>query len=301
MPAWCLVNTSAKFDQHFPQKVFELKLSHIHILQFPQKAFEFPRETQISSISPDGLWGPKMVAILGEVLFFWRSSTRGVVRFPDPLPEEDFWSQTGNLSTRGAKFPYQSLSRELLLKSPTWGLVCEGIPDSMRLCQGIKGSVFVAILLDGDRGSWSLRIIFCKDVRISRGIRRSDVGTKISWLHLKHSRQKDKDWSEMNGLVLVSIVAYFLCCGHICSSFCFTLCCSELTGQDILTTNPLKPRSQIPQYVELTKRFLKKKRKKSAQLGERSSWILWDISFLEIVLWDSDWDPKIALFPQYCI
>ena len=78
--------------------MFELKLSHIHILQFPQKAFEFPRETQISSISPDGLWGPKMVAILGEVLFFWRSSTRGVVRFPDPLPEEDFWSQTGNLS-----------------------------------------------------------------------------------------------------------------------------------------------------------------------------------------------------------
>ena len=52
----------------------------------------------------------------------------------------------------------------------------------------------------GDPGL-DLRIIFCKDggdsscVRISQGIRRSDVGTKISWLHLKQtiSHRKDKD------------------------------------------------------------------------------------------------------------
>ena len=139
-------------------------------------------------------------------------------------------------------------------------------------------------------------------MRINQGIRRSDVGTKISWLHLKQtiSHQKDKDWSAMNGLFLVSIVLYLLCCGHNCS-FLASHYVVRSWLRDILTTNPLKPRSQIPQYVELTKRFLKKKRKKSAQLGERNSWILRDISFLEIVLWDSDWDPKIALLPQYCI
>ena len=59
------------------------------------------------------------------------------------------------------------------------------------------------------------------------------------------------------------------------------------------------PEAKSPNMLSWQKDF--SKRKESAQLGERSSWILWDISFLEIVLWDSDWDPKIALFPQYCI
>ena len=107
-------------------------------------------------------------------------------------------------------------------------------------------------------------------MRINQGIRRSDVGTKISWLHLKQtiSHRKDKDWSAtMNGLFLVSIVAYFLCCGQICSFFASHYVVRSWL-RDILTTNPLKPRGQIPQYVELTKRFLKKKEEKCV-VGEK--------------------------------
>ena len=103
-------------------------------------------------------------------------------------------------------------------------------------------------------------------------------------------------------------MAFFLCpsfCIYLCRGHNYSFLASHYVVRswlrDILTTNPLKTWSQISQYVELTKRFLKKKRKKSAQLGERNSWILRDISFLQIVLWDSDWDPKIALLPQYCI
>ena len=139
-------------------------------------------------------------------------------------------------------------------------------------------------------------------MRINQGIRRSDVGTKISWLHLKQniSRQKNKYWSEMNGLFLCPSLRIFLCCGHICSSFCFTLCCSELAARyfDHKSSEAQKPN---PPICWVDKKISQKEKKEKCAVGERNSWILRDISFLEIVLWDSDWDPKIALLPQYCI
>ena len=139
-------------------------------------------------------------------------------------------------------------------------------------------------------------------MRINQGIRRSDVGTKISWLHLKQtiSHRKDKDWSAMNGLFLVSIVLYLFVSWSQLLFFGFTLCCSELTARyfDHKSSEAQKPN---PPICWVDKKISQKEKKEKCAVGERNSWILRDISFLEIVLWDSDWDPKIALLPQYCI
>ena len=82
--------------------------------------------------------------------------------------------------------------------------------------------------------------------------------------------------------------------------FCFTLCCSELTARyfDHKSSEAQKPN---PPICWVDKKISQKEKKEKCAVGERNSWILRDISFLEIVLWDSDWDPKIALLPQYCI
>ena len=108
-------------------------------------------------------------------------------------------------------------------------------------------------------------------MRINQGIRRSDVGTKISWLHLKQtiSHRKDKDWSAtMNGLFLVSIVAYFLCCGQICSFFLLHI---MLFGADCEIFWPQilwRPEAKSPNMLSWQKDFSKRKERKVRSWGK---------------------------------